>query len=299
MRLIPKKISLVEAYNHIDSMFLKWFSKIGITVEDVFDYYPNVITFDNDELLVGMLWIYYNYPIDWIATRLPNIPNRRQFRQVTLVRIVCFLRESGSEDAHIRRILHKLLEVNYKIAYSKQENKDYAIDNENELLKVKLTDLYEYFLTTLDSSHPLKSNAKQITTILKQRVESPHMFSVTRDNEMTKLLLPKLAIAQEALEEKEAAKQEAIEIKYEHELKKNTELQRKQQNTAQLLQQEFGVVEDLPGHTLRIKGSKTRAPIPLKRHVLGKIVESAHSGSEKQEINDFNTYDGVFGYEEL
>jgi hypothetical protein len=115
MSLIPEKLNLKESYDYVDKMFNGWFSKHYITLESVktytfnialTKYFKNLTKFTSFQVLVGMLWMYYNYPIDWVCFHDDTISDKTLIYENNLYKLVCFLRILKISDTEIEKNIY-------------------------------------------------------------------------------------------------------------------------------------------------------------------------------------------------
>lgn len=112
--MIPKDLDLKQTYSYVDKMFNNWFSSHYITFKPLTtltfnialtEYFPNLSEFNSDQVLLGMLWMYYNYPIDWLHFHDSTI-DRLPVYEINLQKLICFLEESGVSN--IEKNIYKI-----------------------------------------------------------------------------------------------------------------------------------------------------------------------------------------------
>lgn len=151
---IPNKLKSREAFPIIDEFYEGWFTsrKIGFddtaTFEDQFkgelgedierdtgpaltivEYFPGSEDWDRATLFAGLLWLYYNYPLDFLYTmdfKPSGIPGAKLYRILNFYRVACFLIQSGMDDKTVREILSELLDSNIK-------SKFYAVKDKKKM----------------------------------------------------------------------------------------------------------------------------------------------------------------------
>src|SRR6056297_1114739 len=109
---IPNKLSSREAFPIIDEFYDGWFTARNISWDDVLNYYPDAEMWDRATLFSGLLWMYYNYPIDFIAGSADKIPGAKLYRKTNFLRVACFLVKSGMNESKVMSILDQLINSN-------------------------------------------------------------------------------------------------------------------------------------------------------------------------------------------
>ena len=114
---IPNKLSSQEAFPIIDEFYDGWFTARKLSWNDVLTYFPGADDWDRATLFSGLLWMYYNYPIDFMAGRADKIPGAKLYRRLNFQKVACFLVQSGMNKSVVQSILEKLAESNMKGKY--------------------------------------------------------------------------------------------------------------------------------------------------------------------------------------
>jgi len=95
MTFIPNK-SLKHTFKYVDTMFNNWFTRHGHTFSSVAGYFVDFSTFTSDQVLLGMMWMYYNYPIDWLLfNNQSGNYNQNDWYIINIYKLVCFVKKSA------------------------------------------------------------------------------------------------------------------------------------------------------------------------------------------------------------
>lgn len=110
MVFISEKLTLKQSYDYINKMFDSWWINNDVSIDDLLAYCPNINTFTTDEILFLMIWLYYNFPIDWMVkhSQAP-VKEKRTTRKVNLLKVLCFMRKAGLDEEEVGRALRHLL----------------------------------------------------------------------------------------------------------------------------------------------------------------------------------------------
>lgn len=120
MVYIPNDKSLKHTFKYVDTMFGNWFSNHGYTFSQqptgpkdfsmpFAGYFGNVASFTPDQVLTGMLLMYYNYPINWLGFNDANTQGSSLWYQMSLYKIICFLKKSKMPN--IKENVYKIAET--------------------------------------------------------------------------------------------------------------------------------------------------------------------------------------------
>jgi len=197
---ISKRASSKEAFEKINNFYDGWFTSRGLTYNDVLDYFPNADDFDRDTLFSGMLWMYYNYPMDYLYKKNKNISGHTLYRRANLMRITCFLYNAevdGFED-----IIYTLAESSLHGEYPSYKTDEMAIGAEYEIDYIADPD---NFIMTADEIiankyliHPLsrkmRSGARVPVVLLKRRT-SPRVLFTKKAIDIDNELMPALFLS--------------------------------------------------------------------------------------------------------
>lgn len=221
--MIPNNITLDKAYENIDYMFSKWFSKRKITFNDVKQYYDNIETFKPIDLLAGMLWMYYNKPIDVLVNAFPRIKGQKQFKKANLTFVNCFLKEAKVVNRE------KILE---KISHNKITSDDlnFLINNDtlvwNSILK-------EY------PDHPFADI--RILKMLKERTSK-----IDIDTNLFTLLEIKASEYKEKYEVKKEEERQKLDEQINNEMEKNRKIRNAHQFVEQIIMKAKNDIPTIP-----------------------------------------------------
>lgn len=83
-----------QVFNKIDSFYDGWFTSRKIDWKDFLEIFPRAFSWTKDEIFPAMLWMYYNYPVDYLVTKNTSVPRIKNYRRSNLIRIACFLKSA-------------------------------------------------------------------------------------------------------------------------------------------------------------------------------------------------------------
>jgi len=173
---IPNDLSAEKAFLIIDEFYEGWFSSRKITFDTILKYYPGSDKWDRATLFSGLLWMYYNYPIDFMAARINKIPAARLYRKFNFLRIECFLLNSGMNKSKISKILNNLVDSNLQGDYPAAKSKanmdlDLDLDNIQSFYINSEAEIIKQFPT-----HPFSKNGKVLPNLIK-RIKDDVIFT--------------------------------------------------------------------------------------------------------------------------
>lgn len=180
---ISDSLDSQQVFEKIDRFYDGWFTERKISWNAFLTTFPRSFTWTRDEIFPAMLWMYYNYPIDYLATQSSNVPAIKNYRRANLIRIACFLKSAKVEDP--LAILKELT-----TGYSNEgRNKLFKSDSDRleflnqALVNDEIADIEEKLL----EREPYKSLLKDLI----QRSSLKVMFT-KKAIALDKLLIPKL-----------------------------------------------------------------------------------------------------------
>lgn len=121
---VPNNLSSREAFPIIDEFYDGWFKSQNISFDDVLEYYPGADSWDRATLFTGLLWMYYNYPIDYLARKDDRVPGAKLYRKTNFWRVVCFLIQSSMNESVTLSIIDALIDSNLKGKYPAAKSKE-------------------------------------------------------------------------------------------------------------------------------------------------------------------------------
>jgi hypothetical protein len=190
---IPNNLSSREAFAIIDEFYDGWFDSQNITFDDVLKYYPGADNWDRGTLFSGLLWMYYNYPMDYLA-KMGKVPGAKLFRKANFWRVVCFLVQSNMNEPVTLSVLNTLIDSNLKGQYPAAKDKD-ALQLGDAIESGGFPNAEEaVIIDSKDLNHPFSRNTKAGKVPLaglKKRIKKGIIFTnkaIAADKE----LLPQL-----------------------------------------------------------------------------------------------------------
>lgn len=288
MTFIPQKLNLKQAYKYIDNMFGNWYSKSFVTLDKIIYYYPNIVNFSSDEILYGMLWMYYNYIIDWLDFKyVGKLGDTSEIRFINLFYLKCFLQQSKKTDDEIRKIITTLTTGT-------------GLTSEwiNELMtqnKKSMADFVKFY-----PSSPF--NDKRVLQLIKQRNTSKTMFQ--DDSELLAIMDNKVStIIQMYRQRKEEARRK---LREEAE-RKRSHIRRGHEQVKEVIFSEETVVEEPKKGILRVKKNVVKTPEEieaarnrkekvLRRHKRAIVKAQRAENDSDEEMEEFKEYTGSFNF---
>lgn len=180
---ISDSLDSQQVFEKIDRFYDGWFTARSINWNKFLTTFPRSFTWTRDEIFPAMLWMYYNYPIDYLAAQSSNVPAIKNYRRANLIRIACFLKSAKVEDP---------------LAVLKELTTGYSEEGRNKLFKSD-SDRLEFLNQALENNEiadieeklldrePYKSLLKDLI----QRSNLKVMFT-KKAIALDKLLIPKL-----------------------------------------------------------------------------------------------------------
>lgn len=228
---IPNKLSSKEAFSIVDEFYDGWFTSRNIGWNDVLTYFPGADNWDRATLFSGLLWMYYNYPIDFISAREDKIPGVKLYRQGNFHRVACFLVQSGMNKSVVESILTTMAESNMQGKYPAAKNiKTFEIDVamkgegfpdlEQAVIKESTKYAHPFGRQTKAGRVPvvnLKKRTKKGVIFTKKAIDIDNELTAYLNFEFTKLFGRK----QDKKQEKKAVKVSQLKRKMEEEERKN------------------------------------------------------------------------------
>lgn len=284
---IPEKLNLKQAYKYIDNMFQNWFSKSYVTLDKIIFYFPNITQFSSDEIMYGMMWMYYNYIIDWLDFKyVGRLGDTSEIRLLNLLQIKCFLKAAKKSDEEIRKIITTLTT---------------GMNPRPDVLEALLTLDQKLTMTDFVKQYPSSPfNDKRVLQLIKQRNTTKTMFQ--DDTELLVIMDNKISTIINALR----AKKEAVRQKLREETaRKRSHLQRGHKQVDDVIFAEETVQGETKKGILRVKKNVVKTPeeveaARLRREKIlkkrGKAIAKAQrreQGDEPEE-EEFKEYTGEF-----
>lgn len=188
MSFISKRLSLKQSFAAVDKMFNGWFTahgytfapqprnleadtEIGSFTSSLTGYFPNIEYFSSNQVLYGMLLMYYNYPVDWIKAQI-SIESNDAFYAIGMNRLACFLGKAGVED------VKREMTILTKGLFPSKREQSTGLDT---IISATLS--YGDILK-LHPGHPFSD--KRVHTLLRAREVGDDMFG--RDTELLRIL---------------------------------------------------------------------------------------------------------------
>jgi len=177
---IPKKLSSHEAFPLIDRFYDGWFTARNLGWGNVMKYFPGADRWDRETLFSGLLWMYYNYPIDFVASDAARAPGAKVFRKANFWRVACFLVNSELTKNEARNILTKLIDSNAQGDYPAAKDRD-SFEIEDALKGEGFTNAEERVIDmNKNHLHPFGKKTKDgVVPIpeLKKRIDPKVIFT--------------------------------------------------------------------------------------------------------------------------
>ena len=188
---VSSKLSSRKVFPVMDKFYNGWFTARNIDFDNVLEYFPDAETWDKTTLFAGLLWMYYNYPMDYLEAIEKRKLGQKVFRKTNLVRVGCFLHNAVDNSD---QILTDILASNLKGKYPAARNMKGAEDALLSAVRGENFTHSEEEVIAKDPKHPFARMVKGIPTPrtqLKKRLNADVMFTnaaIRNDAELTKVL---------------------------------------------------------------------------------------------------------------
>jgi hypothetical protein len=182
-KFISDSLDSQQVFEKIDRFYDGWFTARSINWKDFLEIFPSAFSWTKDEMFPAMLWVYYNYPIDYLATKSNNVPAIKNYRRSNLIRIACFLKSAKVENP---------------INILKELTAGYANEGRNKLFKTD-SDRLEYLNQALENEE-IKGieatllNQEPYKSLLKDLIKRSNLkvLFTKKAIDLDKTLIPKL-----------------------------------------------------------------------------------------------------------
>lgn len=246
---ISNSKTLKQKYNKINTFFDGWFtSPEKPSLKDIEEYFPTISTWDGATLFSAMLWVYYNFPIDFLYKKNPNISGIKLYRKGNLARVACFIANSELSFEKQMEIMQNLIEntIGKDSAYSVYGS--YPTEEIDAYLKGFYIQDIEDVIISKNLNHPFDLSK----ILLKKRLQPDILFTKEAIN-IDKELMPRLV---SELIKWEAFREFRVEKRQENK-KQNIEqlnLENKQQKQQrEAVEYARGLFDQAPGEILGIQ----------------------------------------------
>jgi hypothetical protein len=263
---ISDNTNLTQKFKQIDTFYDGWFTERKITLDDVKDYFPNISKWDKETFFTGMLWLYYNYPIDFLYKQNIKIPGVKMFRKGNLARVACFLKESNLSSESQLNIMKKITETTVG------KNSPYQVFGNEELrqseivyyLKGNYVSNIEEQIVLKNLNHPFGKKDKSALNQLLKRIKPTVIFTqkaIANDKELSQILLVALSKWELFRGDRVEKRRELKEVNLEN--LKNKSL--KERKRDELIAERGHLLDQAPSEILGIRKNEPEEVVVVKK----------------------------------